>query len=100
MNLSSKKSAGTTTTAPIIKCNQLSAALWQLEHFIFHTGSTVPQLWQDQIIFVNLHVFHPLGFCAPVLPTYSAVSPVSIKSSSRQFVDSPIRDRQPWASTR
>ena len=55
MNLSSKKTAGKTTTTPMTTCNQLRAALRQLEHFIFQTGRTVPQFGQDQITFGNLN---------------------------------------------
>jgi hypothetical protein len=48
--LSSKTSAGKTTAAHATTCNQLNAGLRQLEHFIFHSGKTVPQFWQDQMI--------------------------------------------------
>jgi hypothetical protein len=48
--LSSKNSAGKTTTAHATTCNQLNAGLRQLGHFIFHSGKTVPQFWQDQMI--------------------------------------------------
>jgi hypothetical protein len=36
--------------APAAICNQLTAGLRQFGHFIFHSGRTVPQLWQDQMI--------------------------------------------------
>jgi hypothetical protein len=32
-------------------CNQLIAEQWQLGHFIFHSGNSVPQSWQYQISF-------------------------------------------------
>jgi hypothetical protein len=56
MNLSNKKIAGKTTAAPATKCNQLTAALRQLEHRIFQSGKTWPQSEQDQMIF-GIHCY-------------------------------------------
>jgi len=44
------KIPGNTIAAPAAICNQLTAGLLQFGHFIFHSGRTVPQLWQDQMI--------------------------------------------------
>jgi len=44
------KIPGSTIAAPAAICNQLTAGLLQFGHFIFHSGRTVPQLWQDQMI--------------------------------------------------
>jgi hypothetical protein len=51
ITLSKKNNAGRSSATITIKCNQLSAAPWQLVHLIRHTASTVPQRSHDQITF-------------------------------------------------
>jgi len=76
-SLSSKNSVGKATATHATTCNQLNAGLRQLGHFIFHSGKTVPQFWQDQIILGIDCYLWPLRPWRPRRSGFAAALPLS-----------------------